>query len=94
MNHCLPTSFVWTEKNELSVLEGQNVESLWKTLPTHATTNAIPAPSCNGISCPGVEIRDRSNEFLAWWRHVKDHWTVLDRIESTQTRFDHYFVMS
>lgn len=43
--------FEWAKSNESSVLQGQDVEAIWTSLITNASSTPIPASSCNGTDC-------------------------------------------
>lgn len=43
--------FEWASANESSPLHGQDVQALWTSLLTNASTTPIPAPGCNGTTC-------------------------------------------
>lgn len=43
--------FAWASEEDTSPFKGEDVEEIWDSLLTNASTKPIPAPSCNGTDC-------------------------------------------
>ena len=62
--------FDWASTNESSVLQGQDVESLWNQLLANASVTPIPAATCNNTDCYSTvndeDIRFNAHQYLTF----------------------------